>query len=74
MLMAPVMPRIHPGLQQGSTSQTPSEIATDPPGFTTDERLEELGHHLCLPPWMERARAQIEAILAPITLPLKAKP
>ena len=50
------------------------EIATDPPGFTADEPFEELGHNLRLPPWMERARAQIEAVLPPIALPLKAKP
>jgi glyoxalase family protein len=50
------------------------EIATDPPGFTADETLEELGTNLRLPPWMERARAQIEGILPPIALPLKAKP
>ena len=36
------------------------EIATDPPGFTTDETVEELGNKLRLPPWMEEARAQIE--------------
>lgn len=50
------------------------EIATDPPGFTDDEKLEELGNNLQLPPWMEKARAQIEGILPPITLPTKAKP
>ena len=40
------------------------EIATEPPGFTLDEKLEELGTHLRLPPWMESARSQIEQILA----------
>ena len=29
------------------------EIATDPPGFTTDETVNELGTTLRLPPWME---------------------
>ncbi len=47
------------------------EIATDPPGFTLDEGLEELGQNLRLPPWMESARAQIEEILLPITVPTK---
>ena len=47
------------------------EIATDSPGFTADEALEELGHNLRLPPWMESARAQIEGMLAPITLPVR---
>jgi glyoxalase family protein len=48
------------------------EIATDPPGFTVDESAQELGAHLCLPPWMEKARAQIQEILPPITVPAKA--
>ena len=48
------------------------EIATDPPGFAADETIEELGHDLRLPPWMEKARGQIEGVLAPITLPTGA--
>ena len=47
------------------------EIATDPPGFTVDETVEELGNKLRLPPWMEEVRAQIEQVLPPITLPAK---
>jgi catechol 2,3-dioxygenase-like lactoylglutathione lyase family enzyme len=43
------------------------EIATDPPGFMLDEKLEELGTHLPLPPWLEPARSQIEQILPPIS-------
>jgi glyoxalase family protein len=45
------------------------EIATDPPGFTLDEKLEELGTHLRLPPWLEPARSEIEQILPPIHVP-----
>ena len=45
------------------------EIATEPPGFTLDENLEELGKHLRLPPWMESTRSQIEEILPPIRVP-----
>jgi glyoxalase family protein len=45
------------------------EIATDPPGFTLDEKLEELGTHLRLPPWMESKRSEIEEILPPICVP-----
>jgi glyoxalase family protein len=45
------------------------EIATVPPGFTLDEKLDELGMHLRLPPWMESARSQIERVLPPIKLP-----
>jgi glyoxalase family protein len=47
------------------------EIATEPPGFMLDEKLEELGTHLCLPPWMESARSAIEQILPPIRVPTK---
>jgi glyoxalase family protein len=45
------------------------EIATEPPGFTLDEKVEELGMHLRLPSWMEAARSQIEQILPPIRVP-----
>jgi glyoxalase family protein len=45
------------------------EIATEPPGFTLDEKLNELGTHLRLPPWMESARVQIEEILPRIHVP-----
>jgi len=47
------------------------EIATEPPGFTLDEKLEELGTHLRLPPWLDSARSQIEKILPPIHVPRK---
>jgi len=50
------------------------ETATDPPGFTLDESAAELGASLRLPPWMESARAHIEELLPPITLPVKAAP
>lgn len=39
------------------------EIATDNPGFTVDEPLNELGTHLMLPPQYESKRAQIEGVL-----------
>ena len=45
------------------------EIATDPPGFTLDESLEELGNHLRLPPWLEPRRSQIEEVLPAIKVP-----
>jgi len=47
------------------------EIATEPPGFTLDEKLEELGTHLRLPPWLDSARSQIEKILPAIHVPHK---
>jgi glyoxalase family protein len=39
------------------------ELATDNPGFTVDEPLEELGTHLMLPEQYESNRAQIESVL-----------
>lgn len=39
------------------------ELATDNPGFTVDEPLEELGTHLKLPAQYEASRADIERIL-----------
>ena len=48
------------------------EIATEPPGFTLDEKVEELGTHLRLPLWMESARGQIEQILPPVRVPTKS--
>lgn len=44
------------------------EIATDPPGFTRDEPLLELGCRLRLPPWLEPRREEIEAALPPLKL------
>jgi glyoxalase family protein len=42
------------------------EIATDGPGFATDEPMETLGEKLALPPFLEGRRAQIEAGLKPL--------
>jgi glyoxalase family protein len=42
------------------------EIATDGPGFATDEPLDQLGQHLSLPPFLEDRRREIEAGLKPI--------
>jgi glyoxalase family protein len=42
------------------------EIATDGPGFATDEDLEHLGERLALPPFLEPQREAIEAQLHPI--------
>ncbi|HEX8316268.1 MAG TPA: ring-cleaving dioxygenase [Flavisolibacter sp.] len=39
------------------------EIATDNPGFATDESVNELGTHLMLPPQYEPRRKQIEGVL-----------
>jgi glyoxalase family protein len=45
------------------------EIATNPPGFAIDEKAEELGTHLVLPPWIESMRKDLEKILPPVHLP-----
>lgn len=45
------------------------EIATEPPGFTVDEPLDELGRSLKLPPWLEPQRERIAALLPAIHLP-----
>ncbi|BDI31680.1 glyoxalase [Capsulimonas corticalis] len=42
------------------------EIATDGPGFATDESREHMGEALALPPFLEPHRAQIEAGLKPL--------
>lgn len=42
------------------------EIATDGPGFTADEKSEELGTHLSLPPFLESQRSSIEVNLTPL--------
>jgi glyoxalase family protein len=47
------------------------EIATDPPGFTTDETPERLGSGLMLPSWLEPQRARIEEALPPVRLPVE---
>jgi glyoxalase family protein len=47
------------------------ELATEGPGFAVDEDPAHLGEALVLPPWLEPERANIEATLPPLTLPLQ---
>lgn len=42
------------------------EIATDGPGFTMDETLDQLGGNLSLPPFLETRRKTIEKALTPL--------
>ncbi|WP_274363798.1 ring-cleaving dioxygenase [Paenibacillus thermotolerans] len=42
------------------------ELATDGPGFESDEDFERLGERLSLPPYFEAQRASIEARLKPL--------
>jgi glyoxalase family protein len=44
------------------------EIATDPPGFTVDESIQELGQQLKLPPQLESRRAEIRQTLPKLSL------
>ena len=46
------------------------EIATDGPGFAVDESMETLGESLVLPPWLEPQRAEIEAALPKVRVPV----
>ncbi|HEU4642472.1 MAG TPA: VOC family protein [Gemmatimonadaceae bacterium] len=48
------------------------ELATVPPGFAIDEPAEHLGERLMLPPQYEPHRAEIEAVLPPVHLPVPA--
>ena len=42
------------------------EIATDPPGFTVDEPIDQLGEKLMLPSRFEEKRKELEEILPAI--------
>ena len=50
------------------------ELATDNPGFATDETVEELGSGLRLPPWLENDRDRIELKLPSLGDPKLRKP
>ncbi len=45
------------------------ELCTDGPGFTLDEKLEDLGDHLCLSPRVEPLRGKLESELPLIVNP-----
>jgi glyoxalase family protein len=49
------------------------EVATDGPGFDVDELVEQLGHSLKLPSWLELRRFEIEALLPNIHRPLELR-
>ncbi len=50
------------------------EIATDGPGFATDESPAELGSSLKLPPMYESMRDRLAGNLLPLRLPQVAAP
>ncbi len=45
------------------------EVATDEPGFTVDEPVEQLGSRLTLPPWLEPMRERVQRSLPTLKLP-----
>jgi glyoxalase family protein len=45
------------------------EVATDPPGFATDESVADLGSSLKLPEWLESRRDELEQSLPALELP-----
>lgn len=49
------------------------ELATDAPGFSVDEPVDELGSHLVLPPWLEPSRDELTKILPALKLPAAEK-
>jgi glyoxalase family protein len=49
------------------------EIATDPPGFTLDQKVEDLGKKLMLPSWLEPVRGRLEKVLPKIEIPKSIK-
>ena len=48
------------------------EIATDGPGFIADEKAEDLGSSLSLPPWFQVRREKLDETLPPIVVPTTA--
>ena len=44
------------------------EVATDPPGFTVDQKIQDLGKRLMLPRWLEPVREKLERVLPKIDL------
>lgn len=45
------------------------EIATDPPGFTVDQKENDLGQKLLLPKWLEPNRRYLESVLPKVKTP-----
>jgi glyoxalase family protein len=50
------------------------ELATDNPGFATDESVDGLGSQLRLPPWFEGMRDRIERVLPSLDRPDEGRP
>jgi glyoxalase family protein len=68
--VSPVMDRIYfKSIYTSDPDGHIVELATAGPGFAADEDVAGLGQSLKLPPWLEKHRAEIEAVLRPITVP-----
>jgi glyoxalase family protein len=68
--VSPVMDRVYfKSIYTADPDGQIVELATAGPGFLVDERKEELGHDLQLPPWLEPRRAAIESALRPVSAP-----
>ena len=68
--VSPVMDRIYfKSIYTADPDGHIVELATAGPGFLVDEREEELGRTLQLPPWLEPRRAEIEGALRPVGAP-----
>lgn len=65
--VSPVMDRIYfKSIYTSDPDGHIVELATAGPGFTVDEKPDALGQLLMLPPWLERQRSDIEAMLTPM--------
>ncbi|MBI3944131.1 MAG: VOC family protein [Chloroflexi bacterium] len=68
--VSPVMDRIYfKSIYTNDPDGHIVELATAGPGFAIDEDPAHLGRSLQLPPWLEKQRPDIEAVLRPLTMP-----
>ncbi|HSF80868.1 MAG TPA: VOC family protein [Anaerolineales bacterium] len=68
--VSPVMDRIYfKSIYTNDPDGHIVELATAGPGFSVDEGLNDLGKNLKLPPWLEKQRADTEAMLKPLKTP-----
>jgi glyoxalase family protein len=73
--VSPVMDRIYfKSIYTSDPDGHIVELATNGPGFASDEPVERLGGSLKLPPWLEEHRANIQQVLTPISIPSWKRP
>ncbi len=67
--VSPVMDRVYfKSIYTNDPNGHIVELATVGPGFAVDEPVATLGMALKLPPWLEAQRADIEAVLSPLSV------